>query len=427
MKKQRLRIAIFTALYAPFLSGISIAVHQRVRWLLQQGHEVFLIHPEVNDRYPNDVCNCPMLGLDELKSFSNFSSYAYPTKPLIYYKSAPEPLHHRYWSDTKLLKNFQPDIVVVEEATQMRGFYSFFWGGYGRPIGTEYAKLTGTPTISIFQTDIIAYIQYYLGDQLFSFLRPILPALIKKFSNAYDVNYFYSQEQLTKYRNLKLQHSEYLRCQGVDCQKFHPRNICYDPIPDDHRPTLLYVGRIAPEKNVTQLIEAFPLIAAKIPDVHLVIVGSGPQDEEIRRRTVEFGSGITIWGESHGRELLGWFAKADIFLNPSVTENLCTTNMEALASGTCIVAACAGGNTEQILPGINGFLSEPNNPVDLANKVVAILENPKLKAEMTEQARPCILTWDWSVCMERFEEKLYQHVGAAKGLKTKGGVAVSIW
>lgn len=416
MKKQHLRVAIFTALYAPFLSGISIAVHQRVRWLLQQGHEVFLIHPQVNERYPKEVCNCPMLGLDDLQSFREFSSYAYPTKPLIYYKLIPEPLHYLHWSDTKLLDNFQPDIVVVEEAPQMRGFYSLFWGGYGRPIGTEYAKLSGTPTIAIFQTDIVAYIQYYLGDWLSNFLPLILPTFIKQFSKAYDVNYFYSQEQLTKYRKLKVQHSEYLRCQGVDCEKFHPRNICYDPIPTDHRPTLLFVGRIAPEKNVTQILDAYPIIAARIPKVHLVIIGSGPQDEEMRQRAVKFGSSVTLWGESHGTELLGWFARADIFLNSSVTENLCTTNMEALASGTPIVAASAGGNREQILSGINGFLTEPNNPTDLANKVIAILENPKLKAEITQQARPSILEWDWSACMERFEDKLYQHVSASKRL-----------
>ncbi|BBD66952.1 group 1 glycosyl transferase [Nostoc commune NIES-4072] len=410
MTKKPLRIALFTGLYAPFLTGVSVAVHQRVRWLLEQGHEVFLIHPQINDRYPKNVGDRPMPGLNEIQSFPNFSTYAFPTQPLLFYKSLPQPLNYRHWSDTKLLEKFQPDIIIVEEAAQMRGLYSFFLQGYGRPIGTEYARRTGTPTISLFHTDIVAYIKYYFGDKFFNFVRPIIPALVKQFSESYDYNYFSSKEQLTKYEELKCQRAEYVPYQGIDCEKFHPRNICYNPIPNDNRPTLLFVGRITPEKNVNQLLDIFPLITAKIPDVHLVIVGSGPLDEEIRQRAQKFRSGITVWGESHGTELLGWFARADVFVNPSITENFCTTNNEALASGTPLVAVIAPSTSEQVSPGRNGFLAQPNNPTDFAQKVIAILENPELKADMTRNARPSILDFDWSACMQKFEEKLYQIV-----------------
>ncbi len=421
MTKQKLRIALFTGLYAPFLTGVSVAVHQRVRWLLEQGHEVFLIHPQINDRYPKNVGDRPMPGLEEIQSFPNFSAYAFPTQPLVFYKSLPQPLSYRHWSDTKLLEKFQPDIIVVEEAAQMRGLYSFFLQGYGRPIGTEYARRTGTPIISLFHTDIVAYIKYYFGDRFFSLVRPIIPALVKQFSESYDFNYFSSKEQLTKYEELKCQRAEYVAYQGIDCEKFHPRNICYNPISNDNRPTLLFVGRITPEKNVNQLLDIFPVIAAKIPDVHLVIVGSGPLDEEIRERAKKFGSGITIWGESHGTELLGWFARADVFVNPSVTENFCTTNNEALASGTPLVAVVAPSTSEQVFPGRNGFLAQPNNPTDFAQKVIAILENPDLKADMTRQARPSILDFDWSACMQKFEHKLYQIVEGSQKVEVGTG------
>ncbi|MCC5637089.1 glycosyltransferase [Nostoc sp. CHAB 5844] len=417
MQKQQLRIALFTGLYPPFLTGVSVAVHQRVRWLLQQGHQVLLVHPEINDQYPKNVSDRPMPGLDELKAFPTFSSYTFPTQPLIFYKSLPQPLNYRHWSDTKLLAKFQPDIIVVEEAAQMRGVYSGFLQGYGRPVGVEYAKQTKTPIISVFHTDIVAYIKYYLGNQFFSLISIIIPLIIKQFSEAYDINLFPSRELMAKYNQMKCQRSEYVPYQGIDSEKFHPQNIIHNPIPQDNRPTLLFVGRITAEKNVTQLIDAFSLIAAKVPDVHLVIIGSGPLDQEIRRRAAKFPTGITVWGESHGTELLGWFARADIFVNPSVTENFCTTNMEALASGTPVVAANAGGNPEQVFPGINGFLSEPNNPVDLANQVIAILENSELKAEITRQARSSIIEFDWSAGMRKFETKLYELVQASQPLK----------
>lgn len=63
-----------------------------------------------------------------------------------------------------------------------------------------------------------------------------------------------------------------------------------------------------------------------------------------------------------------------------------------------------------MIPGHNGFLAEPNNPADFAQKIIAILENPELKTAMTQNARPSILDFDWSVCQEKFEEKLYQLV-----------------
>jgi glycosyltransferase involved in cell wall biosynthesis len=240
-------------------------------------------------------------------------------------------------------------------------------------------------------------------------------------SDAYDVNYFSSREQLQKYQNLNSQRSEYLPYQGIDCEKFHPQNIIYNPIPNDNRPTLLFVGRITPEKNVSQLLDAFPLIAAKIPDVHLVIVGSGPADEEIRKRAQKFKSGVTIWGESHGKELLGWFARADIFVNPSVTENFCTTNNEALASGTPVVAVKAPSTREQVFPGINGLLAKANNPADFAKMVITILENPAFKEQLTRQARQSILEFDWSRCTQKFEDKLYEVVQRGKRVEVKAG------
>ena len=412
MQKQPLRIAIFTALYAPIVSGITFGVHQRVLWLLQQGHTVLLIHPEIDERYAGQKLSISLPGLSELRPFPNFSSYAYPTNPSPLFWNFPEPQHHRHWSDTALLEAFQPDIVIVEESPQMRGFYSLFLGGYGRPVGLTFKRKTGTPTVSLFHTDILAYCQYYLGKYFVGIFRPAIAALIENFSKSYDVSFYPSRELLTKYQKMKFLHSEYLPFQGIDCEKFHPRNTRYDPIFHDTRPTLLFVGRLALEKNITVLLKAFAEIIQKVRDAHLVIIGNGPQAECVRKSAKQFGSAVTLWGESTGTELLGWFARADLFINPSVTENFCTTNMEALASGTPVIAARSGGNIEQISQGYNGLLVDPNSASDLANNVVTILENAELKTKLTEQARPSVAQFDWPVCMERFEGRLYQLVGS---------------
>lgn len=415
MTKQPLRIAIITSLYAPYLTGVSVAVHQRVCWLLKQGHEVFLIHPEYNQNYPAHVGKRPMPGIEEAKLYPNFSSYAFPTQPLIFYRSLPQPLNYRHWSDTEQLQKFRPDIVVVEEAPQLRGCYSMFLQGYGKPVGVEYGRLTGTPIITLFHTDIVAYIRYYLGSFIYNLIKPIIPWSTKQLSQVYDYNFFSSREQLTRYRALGSYPSEYLPYQGVDCDRFQPDNIRYNPIPHDDRPTMLFVGRITAEKNVTKLIDIYPYVAKLVPNVHLVIIGTGPLDGEIRRRAQAFADGITVWGESHGTELLGWYARANVFVNPSVTENFCTANNEALASGTPVVAAYAPSTAEQVEDGINGFLADADQPQDFAQKIATILNNPGLQTQMSQKARELILEFDWNVCSQKFEDKLYEILAERKG------------
>lgn len=405
-----LRIAVFTAFYAPILSGVSIGVHQRIRWLLQQGHHVFLAHPKIDDQYPDAIRNRSSIpGLSDFMSFSSFTSYAYPTKPLIFEKTAPEAQHYHYWSDTKLLEEFKPDVVVVEEAVEMRGVCSLGLGGYGRPVATEYAKRSQIPVISLFHTDWASYAQSYIGSWFMPLVRRFISPFVRQFARAYTMNFFPSRLMLRKYQDLGVDVAEYLPFQGINCQKFTPDNISYDPIPEDSRPVLLYVGRLAQEKNVLQLLTAFSRIVVDIPEAHLVIVGTGPQEFLLRQEAQKLSPhAITVWGESTGTELRGWYARADLFLNPSLTENFCTTNMEALASGTPVVAADAGGNSEQIILGRNGFLFHPNDPDDLADRAIAILQTPELRTRMAQEARSYALKFDWTECMKKFEERIYR-------------------
>jgi glycosyltransferase involved in cell wall biosynthesis len=409
-----LRIALFTAFYFPFLSGVSFAVYQRVRWLLQRGHEILLVHPEIDGRYPAFARKEEFPNVEELQADGKFSTWAYPTKPLIFEKTCPEPQHHRYWDDTALLENFQPDIVIVEEAAEMRGFCSLGLGGYGRPVATQYQQRTGIPAISLFHTDWLSYANNYLGSWFIARLGMLIGTFARQFTSAYTMNYFPSQVMLDKYRKLGVERAAYLRFQGVDCQKFHPENIRFHQGGRETTPLLLYVGRLAREKNIGQLLPAFAQIRRAVPDARLVIVGSGTEEQTIRQQAA-FDDQITVWGEAQGTELLGWYACADLFLNPSVTENFCTTNMEALASGVPVVAARAGGNEEQIVPGHNGLLSERDNPDDFAKQVISILSNPSFKAKLTSQARPSALEFDWTFCMLRFEKTLYAHVEDAHG------------
>lgn len=407
-EQSRLRIAVFTFSYAPFMTGIATGVHTRVSWLVRHGHEVLLAHPRAGEQFSEAIRNRSMSGLEELSHYPNFTSRAYPTKPHPFNRSHPEPLHHRHWSDTELLEEFGPNVVLVEDATGMRGFSSLFLGGYGRPVGYEYSRRTGVPLIDLFETDYVSYSEFYFGRFFMRLGRPLIARLSARFREAYDSTFFPSRTMQEKYRSIGIDRSEHILFHGIDCTDFCPGNIRHDPIPGDSRPTILFVGRLGCEKNVHVLLEAFPMIRESVPDVQLVIIGGGTAERDLRRQAKRFGPSVVFPGEVFGEKLRGWFARADVFVNPSVTENFCTTNLEALASGTPLVAAASGGNVEQVQDGKNGFLVEPHCAADIARRVKAILGDRQLRKRLSAEARRSALHYDNHACMERLESRLIE-------------------
>ena len=361
-----------------------------------------------------------MPGIEEFHEYSRFSSCVYPTRPHILCKTHPEPRNWREWSDTELLERFRPDVVLVEEAAGMRGFSSVFWGGYGKPVATEYGLRTNTPTVSLFETDFVKYAEYYFGRFFFPLLRPILTRILQRHSQSYTTTFFPSKTLLEQYRKIGVLPSEHLAFHGIDCREYQPDNIQYDPIPGVSHPLLLFVGRIVREKNLPVLFRAFELILRQVPNAHLAIVGTGSDLPRVRQQLARLGASATVWGESFGNELKGWYARADLFLNPSISENFCTTNLEAFASGTPVIAADAGGNSEQVISGVNGFLTRPNCADDMAEKAVRVLRSAELRQQLSKGARENALLYDTNACMERLEDALYRLIQAAPS----GGIGV---
>ena len=117
----------------------------------------------------------------------------------------------------------------------------------------------------------------------------------------------------------------------------------------------------------------------------------------------------TFVGEAFGDQLKGWYARADVFVNPSASENFCTTNLEALASGTPLIAASAGGNVEQVEDGRNGFLVPSGNPEAMAAKAVQILKSDSLRREMSLNARTFALQFDLITCGRHLELEILKH------------------
>ena len=159
------------------------------------------------------------------------------------------------------------------------------------------------------------------------------------------------------------------------------------PTKDMRRPVLIYAGRLAPEKNLSLLIEAFAAIRAQ-REAQLVLVGDGPERARLTALAQKFHveSDMTITGFLPYDELLAWYAKAALFLFPSSKETQGMVILEAMAQGVPAVAVNSPVNAEVLQLSGAGWLA-PTQPAAMAEAVVRALADPERLKQVAAQGR----------------------------------------
>lgn len=175
---------------------------------------------------------------------------------------------------------------------------------------------------------------------------------------------------------------------------------------------ILYVGKLNEKKGVTYLLKAFHSIAQDQPDCHLVIVGTGLLESALKRETQRLGleSRITFAGQQGKEAVRNCFQAADLVVVPSIidstgeTEGLPVVLLESLASGKPVVATRVAGAPDVIVDGHNGFLAEPKNPGDLADKMVKALNADA--ATLSKNARDSVQKYDWEMIGKDYRDRI---------------------
>lgn len=235
------------------------------------------------------------------------------------------------------------------------------------------------------------------GGDVYSFKGiPVIPNLIKfalKRSTFCTVN-----SQATRNQVLKFSKNSSIKVvpMGVDLKEFHPGNYNekFKAPFGEKNLLLLGVGRLAEKKGFKYLIEAMPLILQEIPSAKLVIIGFGPQKARLENQIqqLELASSISLIGGKTGKELQDWFASADIFIGPSIitadgdTEGQGVVFLEAMASGTAVIASDVGGIKDAVRDNISGLLVPEKNPQAIAEKVLTLAKNNQLKEKLIQNA-----------------------------------------
>ncbi len=172
---------------------------------------------------------------------------------------------------------------------------------------------------------------------------------------------------------------------------------------------ITYVGRLVYGKGVQDLLSIFPELQG---DVQLIIIGDGPYRGELEALARQVDSSrILFVGEQRPETIPGILKSTGIFVNPSYSEGLPTSVLEACAAGCAVVATDVGGTDEIILDGVTGFLVKPGDREGLAEKINFLLENRSTREILGKNARAYVMdnfSWDriirqWMVEINRLE------------------------
>ncbi|MBU2632203.1 glycosyltransferase, partial [Patescibacteria group bacterium] len=150
--------------------------------------------------------------------------------------------------------------------------------------------------------------------------------------------------------------------------------------------TLLYTGRLASEKHIDLGIKAFARISKKVPGMDLVIAGRGAEEEALKKLAKELGveQKVKFYGFLKSqKEFADIYKAADLFIMMSTAETQSIAAMNAMATGSPVVAAASWGLKEYVTKD-NGVLVEPNNLEDLTEKIYALYKDNELYKKLSK-------------------------------------------
>jgi glycosyltransferase involved in cell wall biosynthesis len=273
--------------------------------------------------------------------------------------------------------------------------------GFVGLMGILAGKMLRLPVSGIYHSDVPQHVAYNTGDEA---MEAASWRYMEWFYGQMDHIYVNSEayiDQLEEHGFARSKMSIFPR--GTDAELFHPR--FRDPaflrskgVPD--ATNLLYVGRVARDKNLDFLLDCFRELLAAGLDVNLVVVGDGPYLADFRLRCE--GERVFFLGYLDGEELSRAYASSDVFVFPSTTDTYGNVVLEAQASGLPVVVSNVGGPKEIIRRDVSGFVTNVDETAEFVSHVHALIDSPRLRDSMGREGRRLAERRTWKNAMERF-------------------------
>ena len=374
-----LRIAVVTETWPPEVNGVAMTLAKLVQGLSHRNHDVQLIRPR------QTKTDSPM-------SDASLEEVLMRGMPIPRYPELKLGLP----SKKTLVKTWtlrRPDVVHI--ATE-------------GPLGwsaLQAAKVLKLPVTSDFRTNFQSYSKHYgVG-----WLRKPIVAYLRKFHNATACTMVPTRELMRTlsqngFANLKVV------SRGVDTKLFNiakrDTGLRSSWGATDDTKVLISVGRMAPEKNLDQVLKTYDALKSTGQAFKLVMVGDGPLKEQFQKRYPE----IIFPGMLSQTNLATYYASSDLFIFPSQTETFGNVTLEALASGIPVLAFDCAAARDWVQTGVNGWLVAENNPEGFAAQAVAIFNSKDLLDQITQSTRQQVVHLDWDQIAEQVESVFWDAI-----------------
>ncbi|HWQ12399.1 MAG TPA: glycosyltransferase family 4 protein, partial [Roseiflexaceae bacterium] len=203
--------------------------------------------------------------------------------------------------------------------------------------------------------------------------------------------------------------------EGIDLERW--RRIGHQEPHETDGATILCVARQYPRKHVADLLRAMPLVRRAVPQAQALIVGDGPEHDNLLRLHARLGLGeaARLLGAIPDDDALArLYRHADVFCLPSVQEGFGIVFLEAMASGLPIVGTTAAAIPEVVPHGRAGTLVPPGDVAALAGALVELLQRPELRASYAAYGQEHVERYDWGRVAESFLEAVAPLLGQAR-------------
>lgn len=365
-----MKILFISDVYFPRVNGVSTSIKTFINQLQLLGHHVDLIAPDYGDGHHADAAN--------IKRIPARSIYFDPEDRLMKYGSALKLLPE--------LKKEKYDIIHIN--TPFVAHY----------LGLKLAKLLHIPCVETYHTFFEDYLHHYLPWIPQGMARSLARTVSKKQCNSVNAIVVPSQPMLDVLRvygvsssanviPTGLQEGSFAESDGLAFKKKHSI--------ENKRPMLLYVGRVAFEKNIPFLFEMTKVLAERHPNVLLVIAGEGPAEKSLHQLaiTLKIEDNVKFIGYlDRDTELNACYKSADVFVFSSKSETQGLVLLEAMAQGTPVVGIAELG-TASILHEGQGALIATENAVEFSDKVASLIEDHSKRDLLSQKAK------DYAFCV----------------------------
>lgn len=380
-----MKILIASDLHWPVLNGVATFSRNLAQGMAARGHEVIVIAPSQD-------------GKKSIEVDGNYTIYRVHSTIFPFYQNfriSPTPqLEVR-----KIIQEFEPDIIHIQMLMWIGQAAMYFGKRYNIPIVSTSHAMAENLLDNLKKAAVLSRpVAYMLNDYG------------RRFHNRADVITSPTKSGIESFGK----HAEKvvkpikIISNGVSLQEYFPSK----PVAEiytkyglpTNKPIVTYIGRVDAEKHLSVLVDAFRKVREQI-DAHLLIVGAGIDLELLVDLADEYGLGdtVTFTGRVSDEDKIALEHVGSLYAIPSPAELQSIATLEAMACGQPVVAVDAGALGELCHTGKNGYLFELDDADGMADGIVKILKDKKLRAKFSKESLKISAKHDLENTLKQFE------------------------